>query len=196
MGMGRSAVRWTPQEQEHLSLLLGDQPFAVVVSMYRKWASTKAMPLRTPRAIKCQAYRLQQSLRPTGLWLSSSAIGEMLGKDRSTVKLWANNGWVKRRGRVMSRAGVQQLARDRPWIFGGCNRSGMVQLLEDEALVDSILEAYPSRYGRPMQVVCSTTGRRYRSARAAAKACYLDRCTVTTAIREGREAFGLRFEAA
>lgn len=194
--MGGSFAFWTAREREQLAVLLGDQPFDVAVNCYRQWASTHHLPERSPKALKAQALKLGRSMRPTGQWLSSAAIGAMIGKDRSTVKCWASNGWVRRHGRVLCRADVKQLARDRPWIFGGCDRSGLMQLLEDERLVDSILEAYPHKYGRPIRVIHLTTGRRYESAHAAARACFIDRTTVITAMATGRETVGGRFAAA
>lgn len=187
---------WTDAECQHLLDLLGDLPFPVVVACYRRWASQHNFPVRTAKGIKVRAYRLGQSLRPTGQWLSSTAIAELLGKDRTSVSRWGTRGWVRRRKRFMLRADVVKLARQRPWLFGGCERGGLVQLLENEALADSILAAYPKRCCQPLAVVCTTTGQWYHSAHAAAMACFMDRRSVVLAMREGREVFGLRFTAA
>lgn len=191
-----NGLAWSDAETEALLELLGDSPFPIVVSCYRRWASQQGFPRRTAKALKTRAYLLGQSLRPTGQWLSSSAIAELMGKDRTTISRWALRGLVRRRQRLMCRADVVKLARERPWLFGGCKRGGLVQLLEDEALADMILAAYPKRCCQTQPLLCVTTGRRFRSIHAAAAACYLDRSSLRIAIREDREVLGLRFTAA
>lgn len=191
-----NGLAWSEAETEALLELLGDSPFPVVVSCYRRWACQQGFPRRTAKALKTRAYLLGQSLRPTGQWLSSSAIAELLGRDRTGVCRWATCGWVRRRDRLMLRADVVKLARARPWLFGGCERGGLVQLLEDEALADSILAAYPKRSCQLQPLLCVTTGKRYRSIHAAAAANYIDRRGLVIAMRENREVLGLRFTAA
>ena len=197
---GQASYRyWTPPEIEKLLELAGDLPFASLVREWNRWAKLHDMPRRSSQSIRKKLTALGESTCTYGAWIRLGDVAALLGKDRSTIGLWARRGLVKyHRAASQScilRADLKRLARRKPQLFAGCPRAGLVQLLEEEELADSILSAYPERY---QSVV---TGRRVLWVdkqqvfpSAAARAANVSHHAIRKAIAEGRTTCGYRFE--
>ena len=193
---------WTEAETLRLQELAGDMPFLMVCQQFNGWAVRNGIPPRSTSSLEKRLRRLGTSRRTHGSWLCVGDVARMLGKNRSTVLLWATNGWIRHHKAgscsSVSRDDLIRLARERPRLYAGADRSNLLLLLEDEDLVTEILRQFPRRYcatGRGRRVRWMDTGQEFPTCRAAAKAANLHYTSVSKAIREGRPAAGLRFEA-
>lgn len=176
-------------------------PFAMVVRKWNTWATGNGIPRRTAHGIRKKLRSLGASGRACGSWLCVGDVARMLGKHRSTILLWAQEGLVRHHKNgphsCVNRDDIIKLARRRPLLFAGVDRDNLLLLLENEKLVSSILERYPCHYcgaGRGRRVRWVDTGQVFETYAEAAEAASLHYTSVSKAVREGRPAAGLRFE--
>lgn len=195
--------RWTEAETLWLQELAGDLPFHLVMSQFNHWAGKQGLPHRSPDSVRKKLRHLGTSRVPVGAWIRLGDVAQMLGKDRSTIRLWSTSGLLRyhRAGRYSSvnRDDLIRLARNRPRLFAGCDRSGLLLLLEDEALVTGILQRFPRRYsaaGRGRRVRWVDTGQVFPTYREASAAAHICRQAISAALRDGRTVAGMRFERA
>lgn len=192
---------WTDAEAWRLQELAGDMPFVMVVRQWNIWATANGIPHRTAHSMRKKLRSLGASGRACGSWLCVGDAAQMLGKHRSTILLWAQEGLVRYHKNgphsCVNRDDIIKLARERPLLFAGVDRDNLLLVLEDEDLVDSILEQHPFAYcgtGRGRRVRWVDTGQVFSTYREAAKAANLHYTAVSKAVRQGRPAAGLRFE--
>jgi hypothetical protein len=170
-----------------------------VLAAYNRWAERHGFPVRSLQGLRGMAWRLRMSVAPTGAWLGVTALATMINRDPATVGTWARRGWIHRRDRAISRQSVVRLARKQPWLFAGGSRSGLMQLLDDQELVDRILREYPHRQAgmkAPQPILCITTGQVFRSQGEAARRCFVGRISVRRSMDSGIAVAGLQFKAA
>jgi hypothetical protein len=170
--------------------LAGDMPFSRIKQVYDSWCNTHGLPIRTDRALRRRLEDNGYSLRSVGEWLTTAMVAELIGTSTLAIARWCNNGWVTvhREGhrRYISRKSLRKLARQRPILFSGANRDNLFQLLEDDELVTSIRQQYPTRaWAQPVKVRCIQTGKVYPSIKSAALAVYVTPQAIRHAINRG-----------
>lgn len=192
---------WSDAEVQQLLELAGDMPFPLVQQQFNYWATKNGLPHRSRDSLAKKLNGLGGSRQPVGQWVGTGDVAKMLGKNKSTIQLWVRAGYVRRHkaGPFSSirRADLVKLARERPRLFAGCDRTNLLMLLEDEELVTSILQQYPRRYwamGRGRRVRWVDTGQVFDCYKAAARAAHVSDKTICKALQEGRLAAGWRFE--
>lgn len=187
---------WRPSEVQKLRALVGELPMPLVIQRWNTWARRVGLPPRTEASLRRKALELGLSVVPRGAWVSISEVRRLLDRSQSCLYGWVQAGWVQHRPGALHRASLQQLAMDRPHLFAGCPAEGLLELLRDPALAASIRAAHPRARSvprRPQRVMCVTTGQVFPSMRAAGRRLHLDGSAIGKAVREGREAAGLRF---
>lgn len=198
---GQASYRyWTQPEVEKLQELVGDLPFQIVWKEWNVWAKKNGLQPRSRASLQKKAQALGETQLCYGDWIRTGEVARLLGKHRSAIQNWYRAGWIRcyRAGRNTStpRIDLRRLARERPRLFAGCNREGLMLLLEDERLVDGILLEHPERYPtihQDIRVLWVDRGLVFPSYSAAAKAAHVSPSTIARSIREGRTAAGLRF---
>lgn len=187
---------WSAEEECRLMEMAGDLPAPLLQRAYNQWAIRSGWPLRTRKALFVRLDRLGISRCAVGSWLTTGAIAAVLELPPTTVEKWSLQRQRFDRGRTyyyIRRAAVVEWARSNMHRLGGLQRSRLLMLLEDEALVDQILTRHPHRPHLAM-VRCMNDGRTWPSMAAAARACFCDVSTLRRSLNEGRPVFGLRFE--
>jgi hypothetical protein len=194
---------WSGAEDEALIEITGDAPWRFAPTRYAQWAQSNGFPPRTHWAMAARLKRLGLTADGCGEWLTPGLIHKLLGIAKNRPK-----GWVDRwptilrpccpsgpNGRIyIRRRNLCQLAKLHPEEFRGISRSALVMLLESERLADQIVEAHPtpptpSRIpSRP--VLNITTGDRFPSVTAAARAVYVHQSRITKAAVNGWRAAG------
>lgn len=203
-GMARSCKtyrRWTAEELDKLEELIGQTAFDRACSRYNFWAKGQGIPERTKQSLRKKAQEKGWTVRAWGDWVLVGTVAELLGKHRSAVHKWIAAGWLTREGgahsSAVSRLELRRLARQRPQLFGGVERSRLVQLLEVEELVDQILEQAPKRWQgsrNGCRVRWVNRGQVFDSYAAAGRAAHIDRHAIRQGIAEGRLVCDQRFE--
>jgi transposase len=199
--------RWTPDEHAALMEMVGDYPLDILIKKYQMWANKHDYPSRSPFAIHQRLRRQRVSVIPIGHYLTSGTLAKLLGVSYTTIDRWVARGLLvpslqqtssdseHPKRRVYIRRRIIELARSHPWLFGGTPRDNLFLLLESQRLVDSILEHYPTRFGRDrVKMLCVETGIRYESATAAARAVYVTKNCLTEAARNGTRAGGFHWK--
>ena len=199
---GKRMPPWSAEETELLYSLAGDMPFRMLVTTFRRQARVNGWPVRTASALSSRAKKLGLCLRHVhGAMLTSGSIAEILG-----MSLYAVNNWFykhhdiprKKVGPIWyyRRKDLRVWARKHPQLFGGIKPSTLFMLFEDEDLCEWIASNYPHR-PNTQPVVCVETGRLYQSHREAAVAHFVDRTTITLAVKTGHAVDGrFRFRKA
>ena len=195
---------WSARELAHLDDLIGDRPLNMVVDAYNSWATVNGFVWRSYNAIKRKAWRQGLDNTAQGSWVATGIVCRLLRKSNKTIYNWVKRKWIRRSGGLscqsaLYRDDLKRLARKRPHLFGGVPRDDLFWVLEDSDLVDSILAAHPKRWpskNSTQPVVCITTGRRYESITAAARAHYVDESCVKWSIRTGCATCGYVFRRA
>lgn len=193
MGKWRS---WRPSEVEKLRALIGQLPMPLVVSRWNRWARRSGIPVRSEASLRRKALELGCSLRPNGEWVAMGAVLRCLGRSRQCIYQWVQAGLVLHQPGALQRASLVELARRKPNLFAGCPESGLLELLQDQSLVASLVAAYPRSRAVPRvkcPVFCLETGETYSSCRAAGRVLHLDGSAISKALQEGRAAAGLHF---
>ena len=198
---GQSSYRyWTDPEVERLLELVGETPFVQVCREWNRWANKEGIPNRSPQSIRKKLTCMGESTVCLGRWVRLGDAARLLGKDRSTIQKWALDGLVNRyRAGSQScilRADLRRLARERPRLFAGCDRRGLVQLLQDEDLADDILAAYPQRYQSSIngkRVLWVDRMQTFPSYAAAGRAAHVCSKAIRLGVIEGRPVCGYRF---
>lgn len=168
----------------------------LVLQRFNAWAKRQGLPPRSEASLRRKALGLGLSVVPQGEWVMIGAAARQIGRSIGCLQEWTRHGWLRHRRGTVWRPSLVALARERPHLFAGCNPDGLRELLQDAALTDAILAAYPARRAmpcRPRAVECITTGQVFPSMRAAGRALHLDGSAVALAVREDRPAGGLRF---
>lgn len=195
--------RWTTEEESRLMEMAGDLAAPLLQEVYNNWAMRNGRPMRTRKALFVRLSRLGISRCACGSWLTTGAIAAVLGLPPTTVEKWSTTSGFKRqrfsrcRRYYIRRDAFMEWARANMHRLGGLQRSRLLMLLEDEAMVDQILKQYPNRpLNRPLiaGVRCVDDGRSWPSLAAAARACYCDESSLRWSLRTGRPVVGLRFE--
>jgi len=193
--------RWTEDEALMLQELAGDMPFPRVCQQWNLWAAREGLPSRSSESLRRKLVELGVSRRVSGSWLCVGDVARMLGKSRSTIRLWCADGLIRHHKAgpysSVSRDDLIQLARKRPRLFAGCDRGNLLLLLEDEDLVSSILERFPRRYwgmGRGRRIRRVDTGEVFATYREAAAAAHMSDKTIIKALQNGKLACGLQYE--
>ena len=187
---------WRPSEVAQLRALVGERPMADVITSWNRWAARQGIPARSEASLRRKALELGLSVAARGAWVTVSEARRLLGRSQGCLYAWVQAGWVRHQTGTLQRASLQRLARERPWLFAGCPREGLAELLRDVALADQLVAAYPTRRSvprTPQPVRCLSTGQVFPSMRAAGQAMHLDGSAIGKAIREGRPAAGLVF---
>lgn len=190
---------WRPSEVQRLQTLIGQAPMPLVTRRWNQWAAQHGVPPRSEAGLRRKAHAMGWSVACCGAWVTLAAAARLLTRSRRSLQSWMQQGLVVHRRGVIQVASLRRLAQSRPWLFAGCPREGLLELLQDTGLVDQLVAAYPCRRSSPRAphpVECISTGQRFESMRAAGRELYLDGSSIGKAIKEGREAAGLRFRLA
>lgn len=173
--------RWVEPELETLLSMLGDMPWLMVVTKYNAWAIAHGYPERTELGMRRKVEQHRISRRPVGAWITTGLICQLMGVSQETPLRWLRDGFIPsmRYGKgnahnhYIKRKDLQQLARQRPHLFGGQTLDTLIQLLDHERLAAALvaMEMPHPRQSKP--VVCLETGRRYPSMGSAARAVYV-----------------------
>lgn len=196
------APRWSAAEADYLESLAGNVPPHTIPDAYNAWAKRNSCPTRTRYAIHCKLCRHHLHTRPFGDWITTGYIARITGLSIDTPQRWVARGFLATTKRkpngipYIRRADVVTLARDQPQLFAGIPRGPLVQLLEHEALADSILQAFPTRNWGAKPVRCVETGRLYPSTRDAARSHFLTRQAIQCALKTGGTAAGYHWQLA
>lgn len=179
--------------------LAGDLPWSRLVGVYRQWASTQKMPLRTNEALRRRLHQNGYSCKSFGEYLSPSAVASMIGIDVWSVRYWIRKGWLPahREGTqfYVSRTELRRLARTRPKLFICKSEADLMQLLCDRELSASIIRTQSKvRTGKPQRIRCLTNRQVYPSVTAAAAAVFVNRESISKAIRRNGRCAGHRWE--
>lgn len=191
---------YTKAEDAYLQEIAGDLPRCSLVRAFNRWAVKHGYSKRSHHSINSRIRDLAIDTSPYGTWLTLKSAAELIGVSKSAVRNWicAHDLPCRRSGskHYLHRGALVDLARRKPRLFGGLERSGLFALLEDEELVDHILTHYPRRYrgGKPHRVRCVQTGAVYPSVEAAATAHYVSPSHMLR-VAVSRSCFeGLQFE--
>jgi hypothetical protein len=183
---------WTPAEIELLAGLAGEVPTRELRRRYNNVASRMGFPARSDSAIKSKASRLGYSTTASGKYVAAGELARSLGVPLDTVRHWIRAGFIAsrqyRKGsghHYVKRKAVVELARQRPQLFGGLDRTALMCVLEDEQLVELIASSYDRRPSARRAVRCVETGQQFDSTRDAARAMWVRRQAITFAIRTG-----------
>ena len=196
------AHRWTPAEINYLHELAGDMSRHQLVIAYNEWAAANGYQQRTPKSIYVKAAKLGISLTAIGEVLTTGGIAKTLCINDTTVQ-----GWMvrypdlprKRYGTryYIRRTSLLTWAKQHPHLFGGLQRSALVQLLNSEQFADYITEHYPSRpvglEKTAIRIKCIDTGRIYPSISAAARDAFVTYQALSKGITEDRPVCGRHY---
>lgn len=187
---------WTPAEVDKLLELVGDLPFPLAVGQWNIWAAKQGLGHRSINSIRKKASDLGETACAYGRWMHLMDVARMLGRHRSTLNDWIHRGvlTVYRYGprTTLRRMDLVKLAKERPWLFGGCDRSGLIQLLEDEALVNDLLKRYPRQSGIGRKVRCGS--RVFNSYADASRALHISVGAIRWSLKTGKPTCGMTFE--
>lgn len=199
-GSRRSSYKWTQAELDKLDDLLGNLPFPHVVQHFSRWLTAEGLRPRSRRSVEHAAYKLAGSRLPFGRWVRVGDVARALDRWPSTVWDWAKRGWIRRihagTASAVCRDDLIKLARQRPELFGGSPREGLLLILEDPDLVDQIRRDYPSRVagiGGTRRV--RWHGQVFPSIGAAARAAHVSEAAIRAGLKAGRLVCGMKFEA-
>lgn len=203
-GMARSSKSyrcWTPAELDKLEELVGQTAFDRVCQRWNHWAKGQGIPERSQQSLRKKAQENGWTVFAWGDWVLVGEVARLTGKHRSAIHKWIAAGWLTREGKArasaVSRLELRRLARQRPQLFGGIERSRLVQLLEVEDLVDQILEQCPKGWQsrtNGQRVRWVNRGQTFGSYAAAGRAAHIDPHAIRQGIAEGRLVCGHRFE--
>lgn len=129
-----------------------------------------------------------------GEWVTAGFIRTLMGISYEAIKRWVRYGWLPvftcETIYYVRRRDLRSLARSKPRLFGGQDRSTLVQLFDSEQLADEILAMKLPLPRQCKPVICIETGMRYRSIGAAARAVYVTSSRLQSVIGTHRTAAG------
>lgn len=186
---------WSNVETEALADFAINYPPNRLLQLYNSWAGRNGHPKRSRHAILTKLRRIGVSASPSGDWISSHYIWDVLGVGPDTTQRWTTHYGIachrgSRNARFFCRADLQRVASERPETFAGISADRLFLLLEDRSLADAIAAAHPRRAMQPRPVRAIETGWRYPSVRAAAAHIHIARQAIQRAIRTGGTAAG------
>jgi hypothetical protein len=191
---------WTKEETDKLLQLVGNMPFEAVVREWNRWASKAGIEPRSQQSLRKKAQGMGETVRSYGAWVRVGEIALLLGKHRSTIHKWIADGLVSQHGAghasAVPRVDLRRLARHKPQLFGGCERTALVQLLEDEALADAVLEQCPKRHQSSLngrRVLWVERGLVFPSYAAAGRAAFICPKAIRRGVLLDRPVCGWRF---
>ena len=190
----RGGPVWSPAEEAHLALLVGDIPPPQLHRRYNHWAQINGYPKRQKSAVIIRAQRFG-SMRPIGEWLDPGTAAVMLGIDVKTLDRWFRCGYLQAADtsttvRYFRRQQLIELTQTRPHLFGGLDKDDLYSLLEDWDAVYSILSRYPRRPNAGRPVVNIATGQRYPNRAEAAAAIGVTKSALLRALQNGTRCRG------
>lgn len=191
--------KWTRVEVEMLEDLTGNSPFPAVVQQYNSWAKANGHPIRSRRALEHKVYTLVDSRASYGRWVGVGDVARALGRSHQTIWEWAQQGWIRRihagAASAVARDDLIRLAQERPTLFGGAPRDGLLLILEDHDLVDQICRDYPAMVGgMGGRYPIRWQGKVFPSIAQAARAAHVSPSAIRLGLKEGRLVCGMRFE--
>jgi hypothetical protein len=143
-------LKWSPKEVQILQSLAGELP----TSLIQKRLSQHGYE-RSIRAIQCKANDLGFSLVVShSSLLHLVDVANLLNRDPSSIRsLVKTNPKVAKilapkkidRKIFITRKNLIKLAHERPSFFAGVSQENLLYLLEDPALVKSIVDLFPSK---------------------------------------------------
>jgi len=168
---------WTSSQVDLLHSLAGEVPWPLLPSRYNRQARVRGWPERSPIALRRQCERLHISRRAAGEWVTAGFIRALMGISYEAVKRWVRYGWLPafecKSIYYVRRLDLRRLAHMKPHLFGGQDRSTLIQLFDSERLADRITNMGLPRPRQCKPVICIETGNRYDSIGAAARAVYV-----------------------
>ena len=176
-----------------------------IANRYRRKAGQAGWPERSQASIRMRLARMGYASRERyGDWLTTGAVGEILGCPRNRVRMWF---WGEATSAILqpkffgntyyiSRESWRRLAMERPHVLGGFSADRLFQLLEDRELADDVAARFP-HHQCDWRVRCVETGKVWPSAVAAGRELHVAPRTITLAMRQARpvRVLGMRFEA-
>lgn len=188
--------RWSAAELAQLEDMLGNMPFTLLCRRWNAWAKAGGYPPRTERGLAHKANALG-SRRSFGRWIGIGDVARALDRWPATIWSWSRRGWIRRyaagSASAVHRGDLQELACNRPELFSGASREGLLQVLDDEELVDAILERHPKRVaclGGKRRVQWVDAGIVFPSIAAAARRLHVTESTIRGALLEQRSVCG------
>ncbi len=134
---------WSPKEMALLESLVGKFPRSLIVKHYQGIAAEKHLPKRSKNAIVVKLNRAFTSVEPTENCWTMPGLARQLGIDPARVKRWAKRGlpydkvaWGHTGKSVITKAGVQEFARNRPDLLAGIDVEKLVRILDDRELAE------------------------------------------------------------
>lgn len=192
--------KWRDEEIELLYSLAGDMPFQMVVTAFRHQAAMNGWEVRTANALLTKARRFGLRFRQvSGSWMTTGSISAVLGLSLHVVNRWFQRFPDIPRKRIgpvwyYRRSDLRSWASRHGHLFGGIPPSTLFMLFENQQLADWLAEQYPTRptgcTRPPGKVRCIETGRVYPSHAAAAKAHWVQRSTISLAVKTGGKVAG------
>jgi len=193
----RSRMRsnaWTPQQLSLLQALAGEVPWPLVRGQYNRQARSRGWPTRSETALRRQCERYHIYRRAMGEWVTAGFIRALLGISYEAIKRWVRYGWLPAFSRetiyYVRRRDLRNLGRSKPHLFGGQDRSTLVQLFDSEQLADEIVAMKLPLPRQCKPVICIETGNRYGSIGAAARAVYVTPSRLQSVIGTHKTAAG------
>lgn len=168
---------WTPQQLNLLRALAGEVPWPMLRNKYNRQAKTRGWPVRSEIALRRQCERHHIGRRAMGEWVTAGFIRTLMGISYEAIKRWVRYGWLPaftcESIYYVRRRDLRNLAKFKPHLFGGQDRSALVQLFDSEQLADEILAMKLPLPRQCKPVICIETGIRYKSIGTAARAVYV-----------------------
>jgi hypothetical protein len=148
--MSTKWLKWSPKEVQILQSLAGELPTSLIQKRLSKYGHERSI-----RAIQCKAYDLGLSLVVShSSLLHLVDVANLLKRDPSAIRSLAkNNPKVAKilalrkidRKIFIARKNLVKLAYERPSFFAGAPQENLLYLLEDPALVETIVGLFPSK---------------------------------------------------
>jgi hypothetical protein len=202
----RRCHQWSPEEVAKVEELAENVPHMQIVRRYNNWADKNGYPSRTFAAIVRICVLQGVSTIPSGDYVTTGYIADVLGISVRGPQQWLARGVVAfTRGhptgpRYVRRVDLRRLAMERPHLFAGVSAERLAALIEDAELAQQVAAAYPVRRVirasiRPRRKVrCIELNRTFNGIGEAARAVYVTHQTLTKALKRGWRAGGYRWE--
>lgn len=174
---------WSAQEDAIIRQYAGDVPPSRIYGLYSRAARRLGLRVRTVAAVNNRISILGLSKLPSGRWLHSALICDLLGISRNRF-----NGWLKRhpvegmiiRGkrRYVTRRDFTTWAKQHPHLFHGIERMDLFALFEDEDLCDHLIASA----WRPSKPCRLDDGRTFPSMEACGAAIFCNGRSLSSAM--------------
>jgi len=178
---------WTQEEIDYLESLIGNYPFRQVVSRYQSMAKRMGWAYRSFNAIKIKVSRKIGCRKAIDKNFTYHVLADILGYNRHRVRDWVRTGklevaWVGYLTKVTTKS-LKAFVQEYPELLSEADTQGLIFLF-GESKADE-LKALPGTTTFSKKVYCKKTGIIYPSIRAAAKANYMNKATVTRRAQKG-----------